>query len=169
MTDEAPEELAGIWDEEIKAAFADLREKQQKFLLAYVREGNGAEAYRQVYNPLASNHLAAACASQILSSIALKAILRRLADTRAEDMLLVKATFKEASETAIKPVYGKDEEGQPIKVEDIPDHDIRVRAADKLAKLSRLYAEDQAIDPSDPANAGRPVNIIRINGASLEL
>jgi hypothetical protein len=166
---QAPEELAAIWDQEIKDEFAALREKQQLFLLAYIRCGNGAQAYRDVYNPLAGDRLASSCGSQVLASNGMKVIMRRLADTRAQDLLLIKATLTEAVEKAVKPIYAKDKDGQPEKVEDIPDYDIRVKAADKLAKINRLYAEDQALDPSDPANANRPINIIKINGASLEI
>lgn len=165
---EGPEEMAGIWDEEIKAAFAALREKQQKFLVAYVREGNAAEAYRQVYNPFASDHLASSCGSQALATNGIKAILRRLADTRMEDLLLVRQTFKEAAMKAVKPIYAKDADGQPEKVEDLPDYDIRVKAGDRLARLNKLYDEDE-VDPENPDKSAGTKKVISFGGVKIEV
>lgn len=164
---EGPEELACIWDDEIKTAFAALREKQQKFLVTYVREGNAAEAYRQVYNPMASDRLSSAAGSQALASISLKAILRRLADTRMEDLLIVRETFKEAATKAVKPVYAKDADGQPEKVEDIPDYDIRVKAGDRLARLNKLYDETE-VDPENP-DSGKGKKVISFGGVKIEV
>lgn len=165
--EEGPEELAGIWDDNIKAAFAALRQKQQRFICAYIREGNAAEAYRQAYNPLAGDRLASAAGSQALASISLKAILKRLADTRMEDLLLVRETFREAATKAVKPIYAKDSEGQPEKVEDIPDYDIRVKAGDRLARLNRLYDEDE-LDPENP-QAGKSKKVISFGGVTIEV
>ena len=61
-----PEELETVWDKDIAAAFLELNPQQQNFLLAYLKEWNGAEAYRQSYNKLATNEVAAACASRIV-------------------------------------------------------------------------------------------------------
>lgn len=166
--EDGPDELAGIWDDEIKTAFAALRIKQQKFLCAYIREGNAAEAYRQVYNPLASDHLASSCGSQALATNGIKPILRRLADTKWEDLILVRNTFKEAATKAVKPIYAKDADGQPEKVEDIPDYDIRVKAGDRLARLNKLYNEDEA-DPENPDSDGKAKKVITMGGVRIEV
>lgn len=165
---EGPEELAGIWDDEIKTAFSDLREKQQKFLLAYVRFGSGAEAYRKVYNSQATPTLAASCGSQVLLSKGIQGILRRLSNTRLEDLMLVKATFKEAAERAVKPVFSKDKDGQPEHVEDIPDSDVRVKAADKLARLNKFYDEDE-VDPENPDKPASSKKVISFGGVKIEV
>ena len=162
-----PEELAGIWGEEVKAVFAALRPKHQKFLVVYVRTGIAAEAYRQVYNPFAKDHLAAVCGSQIMTTLGIKAILKRLADTRMEDLFLVRETFREAATKAVKPIYAKDADGQPEKVEDIPDYDIRVKAGDRLARLNRLYDEDE-VDPENP-ELGKSKKVITFGGVKIEV
>jgi hypothetical protein len=166
---EAPEELSQEWDDEIKAAYHTLKEKHQVFLLAYLRCWNAAKAYREVYNPLADGQTASNCGSRMLGTAGAQTILKRFTDTRTEDLLMVKAVFKEAATEAVKPIFGKDENGQPTHIEDIPDYDVRVKAGIQVAKLAKLYAEDEAFDPDNPTNKDRPINIIKINGASLEI
>lgn len=165
MTD-APEELSTVWDDEIRAAYGALPPKHQEFLLAYLRCWNGAQAYREVYNPLANGQVASNSGSRILGTIGCQTVLKRFTDTRTEDLLLIKSTFKEAATEAIKPIYAKDKDGQPEKVEDIPDYDIRVKAADKLAKLAKLYDEDE-VDPEDPESKTKKV--ISFGGVKIEV
>ncbi len=142
-TTDIPEELSVIESPEVLKAFHSLNEKQQCFILHYLKCGVGAEAYRKSYNELADNSTAAVCGSQLLRNPNIKIILAAHQDFRDEDLQTVRKVFLEASTTAIKPIYGKDELGQPIKIEDLPDHDIRIKGANGLAKLHGLNAPDK--------------------------
>jgi hypothetical protein len=143
VTDAAPEELAIVWSDKIAAAFKALEPRQQKFLLAYLKCYVGSEAYRQSYNELASDKVASVCASRLLAHVSIKPILEAFVDHRTEDLFLVHKVYTDAATQAVKPIYGKDEDGQPIKIEDMPDHDIRIKAASALAKLGGLNAAEK--------------------------
>lgn len=143
MSSEIPEELALLNSEKAVPAFHNLNLRQQKFILHYLGEGNGAEAYRQAYNELASDHVAAVCGSQLLTNPNIKIILEAFQDHKDEDLVLIRKTYIDAAKGAVKPVYGKDSNGQPEKVEDLPDHAIRVKAAESLSKLHGLNAADK--------------------------
>jgi hypothetical protein len=166
MNEEAPEELSIVWDDQIKAAFQSLSAKYQEFLLSYLRCWNAAQAYREIYNPLANAQTASSCGSRLLAHASIQTVLKRFTDTRTEDLLLVKAVFKEAATEAIKPIFGKDEDGQPIKIEDIPDYDTRVKAGNHLAKLAKLY-DDEEIDPDSPD--AKPKRTLTIGGVKVEI
>jgi hypothetical protein len=73
----------------------------------------------------------------------MKDILEAFLETQTEDLLLVKRTYTEAARTATKPIFGKDEEGQPILVLEQADHDVRIKAAQALAKLHGLNAAEK--------------------------
>lgn len=142
-----PEELQDVWTEEAQAAYTSLLPKQQEFLLEYIRSKFvGMKAYRKVYNPLASDEVARSCASRMLTNVNVRVILKLFQDTAIEDMFLVRNTFKEAAESAFKPIYGKDDEGQPIRIEEIPDYAIRVKAA---AELREYHAPALKFVPPD--------------------
>lgn len=143
MSHEIPEELGFIQGDKALPAFHRLNLKQQKFLLHYIREGNGAEAYRQSYNQLAEANVAATCASRLLTNVDIKAVLEAFQDHKDEDLILIRRTYVEAAKGAIKPIYGKDSDGQPEKVEDLPDYMTRIKAAEALAKLHGLNAPDK--------------------------
>jgi len=134
----APDELSGIWTDEIAAIFKGLQPKQRDFIIEYIKCGVGAEAYRRVYNPLASDPLAAASASQILSNINISSILSQFVTNKTEALFLVQKVYADAMYTATKPIFGKDDLGQPILVMEQPDHAIRVKAAEASAKLHGL-------------------------------
>lgn len=142
-TESAPEQLEQVWDEKISTAFHTLEPRQQKFILKYLECLNGAEAYRHAYNELAKDAVAAASASRLLTNVNVKTILTCFMDTKDEDFFLIRNTYKSAAEQAIKPIYGKDSDGQPIKIEDLPDHDTRIKGAQALAKLHGLNAPDK--------------------------
>ncbi len=137
---EPPEELSTVWDDEIAEAFAALNPKQQTFLIHYITSANASESYRKAYNPLANGDVAASCGRQVLSSTHISAILSKFLEQRTQAMFLVQKTFQEAANNATKPIFGKDELGQPILVMDMPDHAVRVKAADSIAKLHGLNA-----------------------------
>jgi phage terminase small subunit len=161
---EIPEELGFIQGDKALPAFHRLNLKQQKFLLHYIREGNGAEAYRQSYNELAEDNVAATCASRLLTNVDIKAVLEAFQDHKDEDLILIRRTYVDAAKGAIKPIYGKDSNGQPEKVEDLPDHDVRIKAAQSLAKLHGLNAaEKQEITGADgvPLTFAVTVNYVK--------
>lgn len=129
-----------MWEDEIAEAYKALSEKHQRFLLAYLRTGNAAEAYRKVYNPLASPHLASVCGNSVLSSAGMERILQCFVQQRTADLLLVKKTFREMAE-ASKPNWIQD----PVTKDwentgDEPDWKARKDGADGLARLDALYA-----------------------------
>lgn len=144
-----PEELEMIWDDEVARLFRTLPPNRQKFLVAYIREQHGTKAYREAYNPLASDNVGRACAGQILANPTVRAILERFTDRSLEALFVVPKTLFEAATTAMKPVFGKDEEGQPCHIEDLPDHDVRIKGALGLAKLYGLNAPEKVdVKPS---------------------
>lgn len=166
MSEETPEELSTVWDDEIRAAYSALEPRQQKFLCAYVGTWNGAEAYRQAYNQLAKDNVAAASGSRLLTKVNIQKILKRFEENRLEDLFLCRYTFQRAAQCAVKPIYVKDKDGVPEKVEDLEDHDVRVRAADKLAKLAKLYDESET-DPDNPESGSKKV--ISFSGVKIEV
>lgn len=160
----APEELEHIWDEAIKKAWDSLSQKHQEFFLAYMAEWNGAEAYRQVYNPDAKDQVAANSASRILLNVHIKAILRKLSDTRFEDLIFVKDVLKKAATTAVKPDYEKNEDGKWEITDMAPDHDVRIKAVDKMAKIAKLYDEEIEIESPDDKTKKK----ITMGGVTIE-
>jgi hypothetical protein len=143
VTNEIPEELSQIDDAKVIAAFHELNLKQQKFLLHYLANGNGRESYRHAYNQTSDDNVAGVCASRLLTNVKIKAVLAAFQDHKDEDLVLIRKTYVAAATEAIKPVYGKDASGQPEKIEDLPDHAIRISAAEKLAKLHGLNAAEK--------------------------
>lgn len=143
MTAEIPEEFAEIADDKVLPAFHRLNLKQQKFLLHYIREGNAAEAYRQAYNELASDHVAAVVGSRLLTNVDMKTVLAAFQDHKDEDLILIRGAFVDAIKTAIKPIFGKDDQGQPILVMEQSDHLARIKAASELSKLHGLNAAEK--------------------------
>ena len=141
-----PEELKDLWEDDCQKAWDLLNAKQRKFFLNWINcNFNGSEAYRQTYNKLASNTVAAVCASQALINPNIQILCGKLAQSQKSDLLLIRRVYKDAAE-AIKPIFGKDLDGQPEKIEDLPDHKIRIDAAEKLAKLNGELVEKSRID-----------------------
>lgn len=138
-----PEELTQVEDEKVISAFRDLNPRQQQFLLHYLREWNATEAYRSAYNLLPTDDWAEVNGSQLLRNTKVKAVLMAFQDFRDEDITLIRKTYIAAAKEAIKPIYGKDSNGQPEKIEDLPDHMTRINAAEKLAKLHGANAADK--------------------------
>lgn len=143
MSEEIPEELTEIADDKALPAFRRLNLRQQKFLLHYIREGNGAEAYRQAYNELASDHVAAVVGSRLLTNADIKTVLSAFQDHKDEDLILVRKTYVDAARGATKPIFGKDSEGQPILVMEQEDHAVRVKAASELSRLHGFNAAEK--------------------------
>jgi phage terminase small subunit len=153
---EPPEELAGIWDKDIHKAFMSLNPRQQKFIVVYAKEQVGSEAYRQAYNESASDKVASVCGSQLMANPSIRSIMERLSESSIEDLFIVKKALRDAATTAVKPIYGKDELNQPVKIEDLPDHDVRIKAASAMAKLHGFNAPDKVDvktnNPTIPTN-----------------
>ena len=138
-----PEELEAVWDDDIATTFAGLLPKHQAFLLKYIQCWNAAEAYRHSHNPMASDHVASANGSRMIAREGISSILAKFADQRTEALFLVQKTYNEAAISASKPIFGKDEVGQPILVMEQPDYAVRIKAAEALAKLHGLNAADK--------------------------
>lgn len=132
-----PEELESVWDDEIAATFKAMADKEQIFLLAYVKCWEKAEAFRAV-RPLASDTVAATQGGVMFRKIDKTGIWERFKQSRAEALFLVEKTYNAAAQEATKPIFGKDDLGQPILVMDQPDHAVRVKAAEAISKLHGL-------------------------------
>ena len=136
-----PEGLDGLWDDDTEKAWKAMNPKHQSFLQEYLTNGNvGSDAYRKAYDSLSNPNVVSTCASQLLRTPNIAIFLDRLADSNKADLVYAKIKLRAAME-AFKPVYGKDSEGQPEKIEDIPDHKIIIDATDKLMKLNGEYIE----------------------------
>lgn len=140
-----PEELEVVWDPGIAIAFKALRPKQQDFLLAFLREGNAAEAYRKAYNRTASDHLASVCGSQHLASLGIQSILSKFENRKVEALFRVTKTFFDLTE-AVKADWVKDENGQYENAGDTPDWKARKDGADGLCKIYGLNAPEKVED-----------------------
>jgi hypothetical protein len=143
VSGEIPEELTEIADDKVLPAFHRLNLRQQKFLLHYLRNGSGAEAYRQAYNEMAEDHVAAVVGSRLLTNVDIKIVLSAFRDHKDEDLILVRKTFVDAARNATKPIFGKDELGQPILVMEQDDHAVRIKAGESLAKLHGFNAAEK--------------------------
>lgn len=138
-----PEEIALLDSNPAIEAFRALNPRQRIFVLSYIRNPVGSEAYRQAYNEMADDHTASVCGSRLLANAGIKAVLTAFRDHQEEDFSLIRKALIDALTGAIKPIYGKDSAGQPEKVEDLPDHDARIKAAAALAKLQGLNAAEK--------------------------
>jgi hypothetical protein len=153
-----PEELTEVWDQSIAEIFAKLLPKQQDFLLAYVNCWSGAEAYRRSHNPLAKNEVAAANGSRLISNDNISSILGKFTNQKTEALFLVQKTYNEAAQNAMKPIFGKDESGQPVLVMEQPDYAVRVKAAEAISKLHGLN------QPAEVKHSGEVTSrILQIN------
>lgn len=139
---EPPEELAAVWDGGIASIFAGMKPKHQDFLLCYIRTGNAAEAYRKAYNPLAKDHLAAVCGSQVLSTTDIQSILAKFASHKTEALFTVLHGYREMAQ-ATKPEWKQDKDGQWENVGDAPDWQARKEALIGIRKVHGLDAADK--------------------------
>jgi len=137
-----PEGLDGLWDEDTETAWRKLNPRQQKFLQAYLTNGNaGSEAYRTAYKCLSNDSTVAVMASNLLRTVNIAPFLEKLADTNKADFLLAKKVYREGM-NAFKPVWNP--EGDSAL--DIPDHMTRKANADSIMKLNGEYVEKSKID-----------------------
>ena len=136
-----PDGLDGLWDEDTEIAWKKLTPKQQKFLQEWLTNGNnGTKAYQVVYNDLANDNVSSSSANQLLRNINIGVFLDKMCDSNKSDLVLAKTKLRAAMD-AYKPVYGKDSQGQPEKIEDIPDHKTIIDATNSLMKLNGEYIE----------------------------
>ena len=135
-TIKSPEELEHIWDEDTQEAWGNLNQNRRAFLVAFMTNGtNGSQAYRKVYNPSANDSVASSGASQIMTNSDILVFIDKLLNNSKIEMFKAKKVYLEGME-AFKPIFGKDSDGQPEKIEDLPDHKIRRECADSLMKLN---------------------------------
>jgi hypothetical protein len=132
-----PEELATVWDDEIALRFQALRPQQQNFLLAYLQTGNSAEAYRQAYNKLASDHLASVAGSRLVASVGIEPILSKFASYKTEALFTVVQGYREMAK-ATNPKWVRDKDGQWENVGDAPDWQARKEAYLGIRKVHGL-------------------------------
>lgn len=132
----APEELEDIWDKDTAEVWGTLRTTQQKFFVEYIANGgNAKQAYLKEINHLATDDVAKSAGPRMLASVGLSKLLRKMSDNRAYELVAIKKVYLDGME-AYKPHYGKDDDGQPEKIEDVPDHMTRKSCADSLAKIN---------------------------------
>jgi len=132
-----PEGLDGLWDEDTEKAWKKLNPKQQKFLQEWLTNGNhGSNAYRASYNELASDSIAASCASQYLRSPHISVFVNKMCDNNKQELFLAKKVYLEGMK-AFKPVFNP--EGDSAL--DVHDHLTRKSCADSLMKLNGEYIE----------------------------
>lgn len=158
-----PDELETLWDDNIALTFKALTDKEQVFLLSYVKCWGKAEAFRAV-RPLASDTVAATQGGVMFRKIDKTGIWDKFKQSRAEALFIVERSYNEAAQTATKPIFGKDDLGQPILVMEQPDHAIRVKAAEAIAKLHGLNA------PAEVKHSGEVTSkILQINMPTRQL
>lgn len=143
-----PQELAGIWGDELAADIAGLSFNHQTFLFEYIRTGNGRKSYQKAY-PGSDEANASARSSGLVNKGKVSEILQKIKDLKTkvnlQDFFAVHATLYSALE-ATKPVFGKDENGAPDHVMDVEDWDARLKATAQLAKISGLNAPEKVQD-----------------------
>jgi len=140
----SPMGLENIWEQsEVCEAWDNLTDKYQTFLLFYIGAGcrNARKTYHEVVDKTASDDVARNGGFMMLTNTNVGIIFDAMRAGRKQVMRqAVEKVYLEATE-AIKPIYGKDEDGQPCHIEDIDDHDIRIKAAKEMAKLGGLNEE----------------------------
>jgi hypothetical protein len=151
----APEELATVWDDTIAAGFKSLRPQQQDFLLAYLRTGNAAEAYRQAYNKLASDHLASVAGSRLVASVGIEPILAKFASYKTEALFTVVQGYREMAK-ATNPKWVQDKDGQWENVGDAPDWQARKEA---YLGIRKVHGLDQ---PAEVKHSGEVTSKVQI-------
>lgn len=132
-----PEELSTVWDDDIAKTFKSLRPQQQDFLIAYLNTGNGSEAYRRAYNPLAKEHLASVSGSRLLASVGIAPIIDKFASNKTEALFLVTQGYRDMAK-ATKPNWVKDDSGQYENAGDDPDWQARKEAYLGMRKVHGL-------------------------------
>lgn len=129
-----PAPCALPWAESPPVGLPRLLPRQWVFLGLCFQSVRPMDAYRQAYNPAASDNVAAAASSRLLA----KGPVRDYLDTfKAEAFHLVRQTYLQALQ-ATRPHYRKDDGGACVKVGESPDWKCRLQAADALARLHGL-------------------------------
>lgn len=146
-----PDALEGVWDDELHQIFSKLEFRQQTFALDYLEHGVASKAIEKAYG--LSGPSAWARGSVLLRDVKVRAFITAYREKdihRAEDdRHLIRTTYREAMQ-AEKPIFGKDRDGNPDHIMDVPDHDVRIKAGQALAKLDGLNAvEVVTINPSE--------------------
>lgn len=144
MTDTIPEELETVWDPKVAEAFEALVPKHQEFLLEYLRNNhNGTQAYYTTYGKNHTENVASSSAWRLLRSVKIEAVLSAFQKTNTADLFMVKRALEDAIENAYKPIFGKDSDGQPELIQEIPDYAARIKAADSLMNLHGFKAAEK--------------------------
>lgn len=139
-----PDTLKDVWDEELKALFGALSFKDQTFCLEYLEHGVGSKAYEKSHPGVVAPS-SYVCASGLLRTPKVRAFITAYREkdiNRAEDdRALIRSTFRDGMQANV--VH------QGIQTQH-PDHDVRIKAGQALAKLDGLnVAEVVTINPSE--------------------
>jgi hypothetical protein len=136
VVDNGPDELDGVWDEEVAAAFQGLNPKQQIFLIEYLKCGVGSEAYRKSYNAEASDHLASVHGSRLVANTGIRTILTKFADRKEDAMFTVVRTYFDMTGAKRSTETGRE----------VPDWKSRKDGADGLSRIFGLNAPEKVQD-----------------------
>lgn len=129
-----PEPLDEVWDDDVRTAFKALNPRQQNFLIEYLRTGVGATAYKVAYDPEASNHLAAAHGSRLVSNHNIQAVLKKFGDRKDDALQTVVKTYFDMANAS------HDERGEK------PDWKTRKDGADGLSRIFGLNSPEKVQD-----------------------
>lgn len=154
---EGPEELFAIWCPDVKAEWRRLQPKQQDFLKAYIRTGNGTTAYLEVYNPKASRHVANNSASLMLNRTNLRPILDKIRDRKRMALDLVHNTWVDMAEANIPEFVRDPASGEMVNAGYSPDWNSRDKACKGLNTLYALSAPAKVVI-TDPAGQAIPMH-----------
>lgn len=144
-----PSTLTDVWDDDLKRLFGALNFKQQTFVLEYIACGVQYKAYQKAYpeTPAAYVHSnASAIARNPQVRAFLKAYRERDAHRHEDDKELIRITLRNAM-TSEEQFFVN---GAPVPGVTTIDHDVRIKAAQALAKLDgHNAAEVVTVNPSE--------------------
>lgn len=127
-----PNELSGIWTQELTTAWKKLDEKQQSFLLEWYSNGfNGRKAYMHAYKTN-NEDSANSAASRLLASDNVYIIRKAIQATLKPPIEQIHQVYIDAM-AAETPIFAGDNH-----ITDIPDHKNRMAAAEKMSKMHNL-------------------------------
>lgn len=134
-----PPELTALTeaDPKLVAVFQALTTQQRRFLVEYVRTGNGAAAYRAAYNAKATTHVASVAGAATLATVGVAKFAEAMARRQLSDLLHVQKTFLEMSAANAQKWDAKKKKYVDTKT---PDWGARKDGAEGLSRLHKLFA-----------------------------
>jgi len=136
-----------IWDAEFQLAFETLLPKQRQFVIEYVRNGyKKREAFANAYGTSYSANLV----HNLLGKQEIQLILGRFTDWARDDLFQAHRVLEEAMDATYTVGKGK-------KAKELPDHMIRIKAAEAINKMSGNNKEKP---PETPAAGSVTMNFV---------